>query len=215
MLKSLSLISFSFLLLLFSNVAPSDNEVQKKVLRSGQYDIECYVSLKEGPSFKEDKLYHWFKSGEIHTSRYGAGGPVLHKTYSKFHKSNQLVEQGDFFYGLKDGVWKTWSRDGQLKKTLEWHKGEKSGDFVSYDSSGNIIEKGRFRKNQKIGTWVNLKTKDTIVYKKGEVFVKEEKPKKEGFFKRLFKKKEGKDKKKKKEKNKNIKTKTQAKSKKN
>ena len=227
MLKSLSLISFSIILLIFSNVAPSKNEVQKKILRNGDYDIECYVSLKEGPSFDEDKLYHWYKSGEIHTSRYGAGGYVLHKTYSKFYKSNQLVEQGEFFYGLKNGIWKTWFRNGQLKETMEWYKGEKSGDYVSYDSLGNAIEKGRFRKNQKTGSWINLQTKDTIVYKKGDVFVKEEKPKKDSFFKRLFKKKDdkakdiAKEKKKKKKrvskkkKEKNIREKSQSTSKKN
>lgn len=220
MLKSLSLISFSIILLVFSNVAPSYNEVQKKVLRNGDYDIECYVSLKEGPSFKEDKLYHWYKSGEIHTSRYGAGGSVLHKTYSKFYKTNQLVEQGEFFYGLKNGIWKTWFGSGQLKETTEWYKGERTGHYVSYDSLGTVIEKGRFKKNRRTGTWVNLQTKDTIVYKKGDVFVKEEKPKKEGFFKRLFKQKDNKDKEKKrkaskKKKKKNKKTKSQAKSKNN
>jgi antitoxin component YwqK of YwqJK toxin-antitoxin module len=122
MLKPYTLIAFCFLFLLSTQAIETNNDIQKKILRSGEYDIECYVSLKEVSSYDEDKAYYWFKSGEIHSSRYGAGGFVLHKTYSKFYESNQLAEKGEFNYGLKDGVWKSWYKNGQLKEIVKWNR---------------------------------------------------------------------------------------------
>lgn len=189
MLKPYTLIVCCFLFLLSTQAIETNNDIQKKILRSGEYDIECYVSLKEVSSFDEDKAYYWFKSGEIHTSRYGAGGFVLHKTYSKFYESNQLAEKGEFNYGLKDGVWKSWYKNGQLKEVLKWNKGEKHGDYITYSNSGVELEKGTFKRNHKVGTWVNLQTKDTTVYKKGVLYIEDD-THKDSFFKRLFKKKD-------------------------
>ena len=189
MLKPFTIVACCFLFLLSTQAIETNNDIQKKILRSGEYDIECYVSLKDVSSFDEDKAYYWFKSGEIHTSRYGAGGFVLHKTYSKFYKSNQLAEKGEFNYGLKDGVWKTWYRNGQLKEIIKWNKGVKHGDFIAYNENGTELEKGNFKRNHKVGTWVNLQTKDTTVYKKGVLYIEDE-TSKESFFKRLFKKKD-------------------------
>ncbi|WP_452602795.1 toxin-antitoxin system YwqK family antitoxin [Pontimicrobium sp. MEBiC06410] len=193
------------MLLLSVQTIEPNNDIQKKIIRSGEFDIECYVSLKQISSLDKDKDYYWFKSGEVHSSRYDVGGYVLHKTYSKFYKSNQLAEKGEFVFGLKNGFWKTWYKNGQLKAVITWHKGEKNGDYITYDKAGNTIEKGRYRKNNKTGIWVNLQTKDTTIYKKGILHIKDEtsknsffnrlfkkknkESKKEGFFKRLFKKK--------------------------
>lgn len=187
MLKSITTL---FFVLPFFLITSFNNDLQKKIFRNGEFDVECYVSLKKIKSFDEDKLYYWFKSGEIHESKYGVGGFVLHNEYSKFYASNQLAEQGMFSFGLKDGVWKTWYKNGQLKEVIGWSKGRKNGDYVSYDSEGNEIEKGRFRSNLKTGDWINLKTKDTITFKKGTLFIEENQPKKDNFFKRLFKKKD-------------------------
>ncbi|WP_299883460.1 hypothetical protein [uncultured Lacinutrix sp.] len=190
MLKSFSLLSFSFLTVLLSTLFSVNNDLQKKVIRDGDHDIECYVSLKKIKSFDSDKMYYWYKSAAVHHSMSSAGGYVLHSSFTKFYKSNQLAEQGNFNLGLKNGVWQTWYENGQLKERQEWKNGQKHGDFISRDSLGNILEKGNFKHNKKAGSWVNTKTKDTVFYKKGAVLVPETNDKKEGFFKRLFKKKE-------------------------
>ena len=93
----------------------------------------------------------------------------LHSSYMKYYKSNQLAEQGEFDYGLKNGIWKEWYENGQIKQTIEWRKGLKSGASISYDTIGSPIEKGIYRNNKKAGTSINLKMKDTIRYKKGEL----------------------------------------------
>lgn len=190
MFKSFLFFSFSLILLISGSTFLNKN-LQKKIIRSGDYNIECYVSLKEKKVFNDHKVYYWFKSGEIHTSMASVGGKVLHSKYSKFYRSNQLAEQGAFDYGLKNGLWKNWREDGTLKEIVEWKRGLLDGEFTSFDSFGNPLEKGNYKRNLKTGTWVNLKTKDTITYDKGTLLTKEKEGKK-SFLKRLFKKKKNK-----------------------
>ncbi len=188
MFKSLTITFFSFLFLLGFNTETNDEDLQKKVIRTQDFDIECYVSLKKQSSFNANKMYYWFKSGEIHSSVASAGGFVLHSDYTKYYRSNQLAEKGSFNYGLKNGLWKDWYTNGQLKQIVGWKNGVKNGKFATYDSIGNATQKGAYNNNIKTGAWIDLKTNDTIVYKKGEVFNPE--TEKESFFKRLFKKKD-------------------------
>ncbi len=166
-----------------------EKDIQKKIVRNDEFDIECYVLVNEETSFDYDKVYYWFKAGEIHNSQSGVGGELLHDRYIKYYRSKQLAEKGLFYYGLKDGVWKTWYENGQLKKMINWSKGKKKGVLVSYDSIGNELEKGKYKNDLKTGKWINNKKGDTIVYKKGEISIPEIKPIKKSFFQRLFRKK--------------------------
>lgn len=133
-----------------------------------------------------DKTYYWFKSGEIHHSLSNIGGYVLHNSYIKYYRSNQLAEKGVFHYGLKTGVWEGWHENGQLKFKEYWNNGYKDGEFMAYDVDGHLELKGTYRNNLKVGYWVNYKTKDTLYYKKNIEF--EEKPK--NLLQRLLRKKD-------------------------
>jgi len=183
---------FLFITLFFLSIS---SDIQKKVIRNKDYDIELYVSLKKHSSFENNKMYYWYKSGEIHKSMTNAGGLLLHSDYMKYFRSNQLAEKGQFDYGLKDGTWKSWYTDGNIKTSIQWKHGHKHGDYITYDSLSNKQESGAYKHNIKIGRWVNHKTNDTIYYKKGDV-IEDSKIKKESFFKRImkpFKKKDSTD----------------------
>jgi hypothetical protein len=166
---------------------------------------------------KKDKTYYWFKGGIIHNAEYGMAGELLHDKFVKMYHSNQLAEEGIFRKGLKKGLWKTWYPDGVLETTQYWRSGQKYGAYLHYDQKGNLLEKGRFVSDKKQGKWIHFINKDTIVYNHGVVRLKKVKssnnsqseavkdakklkaetetqnnnsPVKEGFFKRLFKKKQ-------------------------
>jgi len=186
MSKPLLLLFFSILYVPFTFF----NDVQKKTIRNGAFDIDCYVLIEDSKVACDiDKTYYWFKAGEIHTSQSSAGGKLLHDRYVKYFRSNQMAENGSFHYGLKDGTWKTWYKNGQLKTFVEWHKGAKNGKYTTFDDLGNELEKGKYKNNVKSGQWINVKEKDTLVYKKGTIFLPEENTKEKKGFKRLFKKK--------------------------
>ncbi|OEK07851.1 hypothetical protein A8C32_15325 [Flavivirga aquatica] len=180
MKKALSLILFSAICIAFSS------DLQKKILRYDGFNIECYVSPKKRSNFNNNKMYYWFKSGEIHQSLSAAGGFVLHKKYSKYYRSNQLAEQGEFNYGLKTGTWKTWHNNGKLKFIEEWKQGYKNGEFIAFDSLGNQTSTGSYNNNLKNGYWIDFIKKDTTYHRKKEVF--NEKPR--NLIKRVFRKKD-------------------------
>lgn len=161
-------------------------DVQKKVIRQKGFDIECFVALVQPVNFNDSKTYYWFKSGEIHESVASSGGFVLHKQYSKYYKSNQLIQQGEFNYGLKTGVWKTWYKNGNLKYKEHWKNGFKEGDFSTYDSLGQLMVQGAYKNNLKSGQWIDYIKKDTTYHAKSLVF--DEKPK--NLIQRTFRKKD-------------------------
>ncbi len=162
------------------------SDVQKKIIRNKDFDIECYVSLKKVKSYDSDKMYYWFKSGEIHHSLSSSEGLVLHADYVKYYKSNQLAEKGTFNYGLKDDVWRSWYINGNVKTSVKWKEGQMHGHFISYDSLSNTLESGTYKNDIKTGQWINHSTKDTLHYKNGDA-LKSADIKREGFFKRLMK----------------------------
>jgi len=180
------------ILLLFILVTP-----QKRIVNNSDFDYEFYITQDEVKYPKEGRIYYWYKSGQIHHSKSAIGGSVLHDSYTKYYKSSQLAEKGNFKLGLKDGVWRTWNEEGELQVVVAWKKGVKNGKFMQYDAEGNMTVKGQFQNHKQHGTWVDYVKKDTLYFKDGNKIDpkatskdKDGKEQKESFFKRLFKKKE-------------------------
>ncbi|WP_353780195.1 hypothetical protein [Winogradskyella sp. 3972H.M.0a.05] len=159
---------------------------QKKIIYQDGFKIECSVYLEDVNAEKNSREYFWFKSGKINNSYGSVGGQVLHDTYSKYYRSNQLAEQGGFDMGLKHGTWKSWFENGRLKTILNWKGGLLHGDYASFDTNGKLIESGTFKNNLKSKLWINHITKDSTYYTKDSTYNK----KPENFFQRIFKKRD-------------------------
>jgi antitoxin component YwqK of YwqJK toxin-antitoxin module len=227
--KVLPLFLYTTITLLFMSF--SDPYTIKRI-SDANFRYEFYTTSKTIKP-KENKIYYWFKGGLIHNTQSGMTGELLQDKFVKMYHSNQLAEQGTFKKGLKTGLWKTWYPSGVLETTQKWSNGLQTGTFFRFNENGLVIEKGNFKKGKKHGVWIDYIKKDTVVYKRGVVFVKEIKPskvekakikeekqkiksvkkearikkrtskklettsetepKKEGFFKRLFGKKQPKE----------------------
>jgi hypothetical protein len=164
------------------------SNIQRKVFRSGDYDIVCYVSSEPLEKFKLGLLYHWYKAGKIHVSQSEAGGAVLHEEYQKFYRSGQLAESGNFYYGLKDGEWRSWFENGIVETSQHWKHGVKDGWFKLYNTSGDLVESGLYKNNKKHKLWIHHINKDTLYFKSDSVY--NQKPIKSSFFNRIFKKRD-------------------------
>ncbi|WP_298423794.1 hypothetical protein [uncultured Kordia sp.] len=164
---------------------------QKRIINHQNFDYEFYISQETVKNPKENKMYYWYRSGEIHQSSAGIGGAVLVDSYQKFYKSKQLAEKGNFKNGLKHGVWHEWLESGALEKVIHWKKGVLHGKFISYNKKGEKIEEGNYRNGQKQGAWINYDKKDTLSYKSGKIIPEKANDtiKRESFFKRIFKRK--------------------------
>ena len=167
-----------------------NSDVQRKYIRSGDYDIVCHVALKTISDFTEGRNYYWFKTGEIHQSVSQAGGLVLHEQYQKFYRSKQLAESGHFNYGLKNGEWRTWYENGNIESIYKYKNGHKNGYFMHYDSDGVLTLSGNYSHNRKSKTWINHKLKDTTYYKGDSTYTVKPKSKLDNLFSRVFKKRD-------------------------
>lgn len=146
-----------------------------KRISDKEFRYEFYT-VKNNVHPKKDKIYFWFKGGAIHQAQYGVSGELLHGKYIKYFHSNQMAEQGYFKKGLKNGIWKTWYKNGILESVQKWHNGLPNGYSNRYSEDGNLIQKGVFSNGLKKGMWVDFLKKDTTYFKKGMVY----NPKKSG-----------------------------------
>lgn len=212
LLKTVTFLILNFLLISFTNDPYSLKRISDKNFR---YE---FYTLKKEVKPKNNKEYFWFKGGLIHNAQSGIAGELLHGEFKKFYHSNQLAEQGKFKKGLRIGLWKTWYENGKLASVVNWSTGLKNGKSTTYNSDGVVLETGKFKKGFKKGTWIDAEKHDTLKFNRGEVVqpkpkkakkVKEKKvknnsketkeikaneqqpkEKKQGFFKRLFSKKD-------------------------
>lgn len=97
---------------------------------------------------KESSYYTWYAKNMIITTQGGFSGHLLHKKYTAMYENNQLQEQGQYNYGLKQGKWMKWQLDGKLISVESWKKGVKQGEFKSYRNG--IVSKVEKYKNNKI-----------------------------------------------------------------
>ena len=164
---------------------------QKRIINASDFDYEFYISSEKLKNPKNDKIYFWYKGGEIHQSKADVGGFVLINEFTKYYKSKQLAEKGVFSEGLKDGTWKSWYENGAISTIETWKNGRRHGDFFQFAKNGNTIEEGRYRNHQKHGTWIKHVSQDTLRFKKGKLLPKKEKDtvQKVPFLKRIFKRK--------------------------
>jgi len=133
----------------------------------------CYTYPKEIP--KTQALFYWYFSGKIHRNCGSYSGKPLHDKYEAFDKNNNLIEQGRFNYGLKQGTWAKWYSNGIRKEISNYKNGIKEGENLLYNEKGFLISKETFRKGVVHGKAFYY-SKDTTLFKEykdgNEVIVK-------------------------------------------
>jgi len=147
----------------------TNDYLQKRVIRTQQYDIHFYIYSKDRTT-ERGRHYYWYRSGEIQDSYGSAGGPVLHDAYIKHYASKKLAEKGQFYYGLKTGLWKSWHPNGSYYQETHYRDGRKAGAFKEFDSEGDLLITGTYRGNKKAGKWINHQLNDTTWYQGDRVF---------------------------------------------
>ncbi len=83
-------------------------------------DIE---PVKNDPKIRNDRYYFWYFNKVIHSTQGGYNGQLLNGHYIAFYPDKNLKEDGYFKAGLKDGVWKSWNRKGDLTAVTTWSEG--------------------------------------------------------------------------------------------
>ena len=116
--------------------------------------FQYYIVYQEvGLKTNSQVMYFWHRNGQLRSTKGGYSGNVLHGDFQEFDKSGRMLGKGTYYYGTKNGEWKTWNRNGEIIRLEKWDKGF-LGRRISYDFSKSTIE--NFKKNQLNGRRIVL-----------------------------------------------------------
>jgi antitoxin component YwqK of YwqJK toxin-antitoxin module len=126
------------------------------------------ITLKTNPHV----TYAWQRNGQLRSTRGDFSGNILHGNFQEFDKSGKMMEKGNYYYGAKDGEWKSWNRNGEIIRLEKWDKGFLN-KRQSYENSKYTVE--HFKLNQLNGRRIifNNNHKDLVEhFRKGKLIVK-------------------------------------------
>jgi MORN repeat variant len=184
MIKYKQTIYFNLIFILslpFSNFA---QQISKKIpIKTSEYlaFIELADERKNINFPNNDVYYFWYRSREIHNTRGGYEGRLLHGEFTSFYSNNELKEFGEFKNGLKSGIWKEWYTNGELKNITPWINGAINGRLKEYGLNGKLTSVSQFRNNTLNGRQVIYTDSSTVKIKKfrnGKEIIKDAKEKK-------------------------------------
>ena len=106
-----------------NSAANDDDYSQIRIVDSTQEVRADLLPYKTDPKVKNDRYYFWCFKNVIHSTQGGFNGKLLNGHYVAFYPDKNLKEEGDFDRGLKNGVWKTWNRKGDITNLITWNQG--------------------------------------------------------------------------------------------
>jgi antitoxin component YwqK of YwqJK toxin-antitoxin module len=120
-----------------------DDYDQIRIVDTSQEIRADILPYKTDPKIKNDRYYYWYLNNVIHSTQGGYNGKLLNGHYVAFYPDKNLKEEGDFKRGLKDGMWKTWNRKGDLTNVTTWDEG-----IAVPDNQQSIWKKMQFFKKK-------------------------------------------------------------------
>ena len=137
-------------------ITTPDSVINAKILNS-QKEFKINDELK----------YYWYADEKIGYNRGGINGSALHGTYTVFDSENKLMTQGEFKNGLKEGKWKRWYPNGELKSVENYKHGLKNDIQIYYNKNGDIEKEIMFKNG------IEVEDNDKSFFK--SIFTKKEK----------------------------------------
>ncbi len=154
------------------------------ILRTSEGTIRAWVTDKKKKiREKPDRQYCGYYLNQLFCKQGELQGKPLHGKYLRYDLKDNILESGNFNYGLKQGVWKQLSPEGMLTETCQYQEGILWGERLIYKSGKpDILE--NYYKGKLIGKPKYLNTKIDPKNRNGESV------KKKNLFHRLFKHKD-------------------------
>jgi antitoxin component YwqK of YwqJK toxin-antitoxin module len=116
--------------------------------------VEVFNICLKNPTINYDdkKEYFWYTEfSGIKSTKGGTGGNLLHGNYKLYNKRGDLVNDKNYFLGLRNGTFKTWDSVGNIKQLEKWENNNpvylkylEDGKWV--EESGDFYNKGWIKK---------------------------------------------------------------------
>lgn len=135
-------VMFISVLLLSCSVNTTKIKPESRSVSIVSDSVKIYADISLLPYKKELKnnlQYHWYTTDYFGVNYGGFNGYLLSGNYKKVSFNGNLLVQGEFSNGLKDGIWKYWYPNGNLKRVETWSKGVVRSNILEYNNEGVII----------------------------------------------------------------------------
>jgi antitoxin component YwqK of YwqJK toxin-antitoxin module len=128
--------------LVFAQQTPLKINTTSKTINYEDGIAKFYIcNLNQAVSFKEELEYTWYNEFSlINSSKGGAGGNLLHGKRQFFDLRGNLINETNYYLGLKDGDEKIWDEKGTLKTIHKYDKGKLIYAKFKSNNSDDIIE---------------------------------------------------------------------------
>jgi len=155
----------------------SCNSTKLIQLKEGNTNIYVHLFDKEvnEKDVKLDLTYYWLKSKQLHSSKGGYEGKLLHGKFTCFYSNEALKQKGTFKKGLKNGIWKEWFINGNLKSVTYFRNGLINGGHIEFSENGNKIKELNYKQGLLHGKCYEYNDSITVIrkYRNGqEIFPK-------------------------------------------
>lgn len=148
------IITIIFILSQFTGIAITHRITKSKyeiILRTSEGTIRTWVTGdKRKISPKLDRFYYGYYLNGLYCKQGELQGKPLNGEYCRYDLKENILESGQFKYGLKEGFWKQLTPVGTLTEANEYRNGILCGQRVIYkNGKPDILEK--YRKGKLIG----------------------------------------------------------------
>ena len=105
--------------------------------------------------------WKFYSGDKILVYEYTYKNDIKHGPCSKYYFSNGIIrEESNYYYGKKDGDYKSYYIDGQIHAEGTYKDGKRSGAWITYyKSSGEKKYEGTYINGRKDGIWVSYDNK--------------------------------------------------------
>jgi antitoxin component YwqK of YwqJK toxin-antitoxin module len=156
--------------------------IERVVTAAGKSQEEFHVLKNDAdPTIYVTDIY-WYDTDNRRTSKSVIKDKdiamLLHGPYKRYVDGN-LVEEGNYYKGTKDGRWESYDANYTLLDKTNWwhgfpadsrisyydsahtkvrevipiHYGKRKGDYLMFYAAGQLMAKGQYDNDQPIGTW--------------------------------------------------------------
>ena len=154
------------------------------ILRTSEGTIRARVTNKKKKiREKPDRQYCGYYLNQLFCKQGELQGKPLNGKYLRYDPKDNILESGNFNFGLKQGVWKQLSPEGLLTETCQYREGILWGERLIYKNGKPDILEG-YKNGKLVGKPKYLNPEIDPKNRKGESV------KKKNLFHRLFKHKD-------------------------
>ncbi len=115
------------------------------IIDSSGFIIKAEIADSEIFNLKPDLFYTSYKNKSFYHMQGGINGKALDGHYQRTDSTGQLLIEGYYSKGLKNGLWKSWYPNGQLKTLQSYKMGLANGEFIDYNFNGQVQKMSRYK----------------------------------------------------------------------